>query len=335
MTVRARADTPFDREGARAVLAALVRHGLVPDEPGWRVEVAPGGTTDRTFGIFDPAGVARYTARLARPGLGARLRYEEQVLRELAGQQAALGEARTGETVPRPYTPREIIRVEDDALPGGGMLVHEHQPGRPAPVAMVSAAARERLGACLAWVHRHPREGYMLWPSLDARRGTRAALFRDRLATVERYASVREPLLAAPALVERLRALDLPPSAGWQQRGFVLLHGDLSSGNILWDGEHVTLIDWEFARDGDPAEDLAYLVSEQQMPPDLVAEIAEAYVAESGDPWALARLPAWLPLVALDAALWWADYRLAQRADPTRDPDVRARLERATGYMPH
>ena len=122
-------------------------------------------------------------------------------------------------------------------------------------------------------------------------------------------------------------------TAGWEEREFALCHGDLSAGNILWDSDAVALIDWEFARDGDPAEDIAYLVAEQDLSPAPLAEIAEAYVGAGGDPWAFARLPVWLPLVALDAALWWADYHLAQGAEPIEQLDVTGRLARARAFL--
>ena len=80
-------------------------------------------------------------------------------------------------------------------------------------------------------------------------------------------------------------------------------------------------------------EEIAYLLSEQELPPDLNADIADAYVAAGGDPWAFARLPVWLPLVTLDAALWWADYYLAQGDDPAHQSDVAMRLARARAYL--
>ncbi|HYI14887.1 MAG TPA: aminoglycoside phosphotransferase family protein, partial [Thermomicrobiales bacterium] len=229
-------------------------------------------------------------------------------------------------------TPRQVRLIEVDALPERWLLAHEHMPGRPAPVVDVSSLARERLGECLAWLHRHRRDGYMIWPSLDIVHGTRAELFAARLATLRRYRAA-ELFPGIAGLLESLATLDLPASAGWHETDFALCHGDLSIGNILWDGDAVALIDWEFARDGDAAEDIAYLVAEQEIDPSTVGEIAEGYVDAGGDPWAFARLPAWLPLVALDAALWWADYHLTQGADPLAQPDVVGRLDRASEYL--
>ncbi len=324
---------PPDEPLAALILDTLARHRLVPVEPGWRVKVAPGGSTDRTFSVLDPAGEPQLTIRLARPGLTDRLRHERRVLDELTSTIAPAPIDLPGGDEPIPcLTPRDIALIEDDALPERWLLAHEHLPGQPAPVASVSDAARERLGGCLAWVHRHRRDGFMIWPSLDVQYGTRAELFSARLDTLRRYrASGLIPGVAE--LLDRLAGSELPLNAGWHETDFALCHGDLSIGNILWDGDAVALIDWEFARDGDAAEDIAYLVSEQDLAPAKIGEIAESYVDAGGDPWAFARLPAWLPLVALDAALWWADYHLAQGADPLIEPNVTSRLARAREYF--
>lgn len=300
---------------AGRVLAALLRAGLVPDDPGWRVVLAGSGSTGRTFSIVDPAGTPGLTARLARAGHGELLRHEEQVLRELATEQG------------HQWSPRQVTRLDDDSLPGGQLLIHEHLPGEPRPLASLSGTAHAALGRCLAELHRHRREGYMLWPSLGTRHGTRADLFHQRVDTLSRYQS-QHLLPEAQRLIGQMSTQPLDPSAGWHEPGFALLHGDLSLGNILWDDDAASLIDWEYTRDGDSAEDIAYLVAEQQLPHGIFSDIADAYMEHGGDPWALARVPTWLPLVTLDAALWWADHALSAGIDPTVDGNVRERLAR-------
>jgi aminoglycoside phosphotransferase (APT) family kinase protein len=304
---------------AVTLLDTLQRHEVLPDSRGWRVIPAPGGTSERTFSLLDPSGIPTLTVRLARLGLGSRLQQEEAVLRELASEA-------------RGWTPTRITRIEDAALPEGQLLVHEHLSGEPALLVTAGEAAREAFATCLAWVHQHPRTAYMIWPDTDLREGTRASCFHDRLATLRRYASAQADLPCVPDLLQHLDSAQLPGSAGWHESGFALLHGDLSLGNILWEGDHVALIDWEFARDGDPAEDLAYLIADQDIAPDIIAELADTYVGAGGDPWAFARLPVWLPLVALDAALWWADFWL-QQGEPATHPTVLTRLERARRYV--
>jgi aminoglycoside phosphotransferase (APT) family kinase protein len=226
-----------------------------------------------------------------------------------------------------------VTLIEDAALPHEFMLVHAYVNGAPAPLTTVSPAAMQALGTCLSWVHTHPRSGYMLWPSLAVHHGTRAACFRARVAALHHFGSTAGILQEVDTLLDRLAAIDLPASAGWEEPGFALIHGDLSLGNILYRADDtVALIDWEYARDGDPAEDLAYLIAEQDPPPAVIADLADAYVNASGDPWAFARVPAWLPLVALDSALWWTSH-LLQRAEPLDNPIIRTHLDRARRYV--
>lgn len=295
------------------LLIILQRHGVTDGADGWTIEPAPGGSTGRTFRAVDPGGEQSLTIRIARPGLGDWLRHEEHVLRELSSEPTC--------------APREVRRVKDADLPEGQMLVHPHLRGEPAPLATLSVEARERLGTCLAGIHGHDRDGFMIWPSLEVRSGTRADAWGARLSSIRQFRTSHGQIPEIEEIVGRLHQTELPESAGWHEPHFALIHGDLSLGNLLWDDDGVpTLIDWEFARDGDPAEDLAYLVAEQGLSPDLVADIAEGYIAAHGDPWAFARLPTWLPLVTLDAALWWADYYLARGVDPLETQEVRERL---------
>jgi aminoglycoside phosphotransferase (APT) family kinase protein len=84
-----------------------------------------------------------------------------------------------------------------------------------------------------------------------------------------------------------------------------LLHGDAAGNNVLWRSTRSpVLIDWEDARLGDPAEEIAYALSENRLPPDARTALLDAYV--TGEPAAfLARVQAWMPLVALGSSLWW------------------------------
>ncbi len=328
----------LDESLAERVLDAVVRHGRVSKSAGWRVDIASGGSTDRTFQVRDPSGEPCLTVRLARPGLADRLAHEQRVLRELAVETTSVPVVIVDVPVsptrtPQSWTPRELSLIEDDELPGGWLLIHEHMSGNPESIAQVSVAARERLGECLAWVHGHRRDSYTIWPSLEPQDGTRADAFHRRIDSLRRYQSAQGRLPDATTMIDQLSREPLPSSAGWHEGDFALCHGDLSIGNVLWNRDDVALIDWEFARDGDPAEDIAYLAAEQHLSSELIADIAEAYVEADGDPWAFARLPVWLPLVTLDAALWWADYHLEAGADPNEHQDVMTRLDRARRYM--
>lgn len=43
-----------------------------------------------------------------------------------------------------------------------------------------------------------------------------------------------------------------------------LLHGDIAPGNALW-GREPALIDWEYTRLGDPADEIAYLFDQHAL----------------------------------------------------------------------
>ena len=47
----------------------------------------------------------------------------------------------------------------------------------------------------------------------------------------------------------------------------VLLHGDPWSGNVVWGAAGPVLVDWEYARLGERAEDLAYLAALDALAP--------------------------------------------------------------------
>ncbi|HYI14068.1 MAG TPA: hypothetical protein VEX37_01670, partial [Thermomicrobiales bacterium] len=130
---------PPDERLAALILDVLTRHGLVPAELGWRTNVAPGGSTDRTFSVLDPAGEPQLTVRLARPGLVDRLQHERRVLDELSTTLAPGPIDLAGDDTIPCLTPRQISLIEDDALSEYWLLAHEHMPGSPAPVTGVSS----------------------------------------------------------------------------------------------------------------------------------------------------------------------------------------------------
>jgi len=66
-----------------------------------------------------------------------------------------------------------------------------------------------------------------------------------------------------------------------------LLHGDLQTPNVIVDGDRFSAIDWEFARIGDPREDLGYFAAMAAItPPDPIAGdlsvLCEAYREHAG-----------------------------------------------------
>jgi aminoglycoside phosphotransferase (APT) family kinase protein len=91
-----------------------------------------------------------------------------------------------------------------------------------------------------------------------------------------------------------------------------LLHGDLSGGNVLWSSTAAWLVDWEDARLGDPAEDLAYLFFENQLDSRERGAILHGY-GQCGD--IERRVGVWEAVVAMGSIAWWLDrYVKASRA---------------------
>ena len=89
------------------------------------------------------------------------------------------------------------------------------------------------------------------------------------------------------------------------------LHGDLVAANVLWPPEGPVLVDWEFARMGDPAEDLAYLAELNELPGAVHGAVLAGYDA----PGVAARVDGWRGLVAADAGGWYLAHGMAQEAD--------------------
>jgi thiamine kinase-like enzyme len=237
-----------------------------------------------------------------------------------------------------PCVPQWSGAFEDLYWSGDTLLVHDYAPGAPAPLDAVSGSALTALAACLAKIHANHRSHYAIWPWLRQTSGTRAEAFRDRVAALDRFESFEMGI--SDELRERvdrayveLKSIGLSSDDGWSEREFAQLHGDLSMGNIIWNGDSVTLIDWEYARDGDPAEDLAYLFAEQPASEDVIAAFYRSYVAAGGDPHAVKRAVWYTPLVALDSALWWGDYHLEHGNDPSVAAEVLGFIELAEALL--
>lgn len=190
----------------------------------------------------------------------------------------------------RPWAP-ELVHHE------AGVLVSTRCPGAPRTLAAAGSTDMRRLGALLREVHdvRRAEEGRVAWWSESASTladyRARRAEDTERALAGSAYASLARRALAAPLPQP---ADDDPP--------FALLHGDLVESNIVWASGRPALVDWEFWRMGDPAEDLAYLFETNRLPGDLIDAVLEGYgLSGMSD-----RVAAWRALVALDAGAWYA-----------------------------
>lgn len=268
---------------------------------------------------LDPAGVARdvvvriATSEYARDRATAEC--EAAVLRKVSGFGA-----------PRLYD----FRCEHAWFDGPVMCMQFIDGYQRAPIA---TDEYEDLGALVGWLHALPTDDLDAW-ELPAT-ATAATYLNARLTKIDaKLPSVRDPL---PALVQsRLRhataqlheSLDLISSADVFQTNdaLVLLHGDVAGGNIFWTPEPV-LIDWEYARIGDAADEVAYIFNQNGFTEPQRQVFWRGYQRSRGAEWPLElvieRVRWWEPVTVLGSALFWtqlwtrrADADLTGRDDP-------------------
>lgn len=216
------------------------------------------------------------------------------------GPPDALGhEARTlTEVAWLGISPRLVTAAED-------VLVIEALPGRTLTGRPPGLGRARMLGALLRRLHDSRATSWGTLAPGSPRVGSLAAYAHGRAAEAGAMAGARHAALAA-ACVARLGPPDAPdPEAAPFRR----LHGDLWSANVLWNGDDVMLVDWEYARQGDPAEDIAYMAEMDDLPDRVVAAVIAGY----GDPRMVSRVEALRPLVALSAGLWYEEQGLPGR----------------------
>ena len=225
--------------------------------------------------------------------------------------------------------------------------------GRSVPFAEVAPSARRGLGAVVARVHAVPVEGF--GERLGAGGDVRTYAAQRRRGILQGRAWIRDPvppgdrsrLAAAADAVER--SWDRWQSAPSFDAGVLaLLHGDVAEANVVWSPEPV-LIDWEFARLGDPADELAYLFDQAGLDEPARDDVWRGYASVGGhDPSASARVGWWQPLTLLGSTLWWVERwvrRTEADAAGVADPEVprpadayleayRSRLDRLDAARP-
>jgi aminoglycoside phosphotransferase (APT) family kinase protein len=264
---------------------------------------------------LNPAGVARdVVTRIATSEYGrdcATAEREAAVLKKVDGFGA-----------PRLYD----SRCESSWFDGPAtcmQFVDGHQ--RP-PIATVEF---ERLGAYLGWLHALPTEDLEGW-ELPATTTT-AAYLDARLTKINaKLSSVRDPLPASVQSRLRHAAAQLRLMASAEafriNDALVLLHGDVAGGNVFWTPEPV-LIDWEYARIGDAAAEVAYIFNQNGFTEPQRQGFWRGYQLTCSAKWPLnaiiERVRLWEPVTVLGSALFWtqlwtrrADADLAARNDP-------------------
>lgn len=183
-----------------------------------------------------------------------------------------------------------------------GQITVLRLPGGPRALGALSSAKLRMLGTTLRQVHETRRQasgGRHVWTT--PARSLRAYAHR-RLLEIPVPRALR-PLVDQIGGAFTVTQLKDP-------HPFRLLHGDLVQDNIVWAPSPV-LVDWEFWRTGDPAEDLAYLFVLN----DLTAAAQRAVLAGYRDPAMAARIAPWRALCALDAGIWYQREGRADLAD--------------------
>ncbi len=175
-----------------------------------------------------------------------------------------------------------------------GRLTTALLAGRPIATADIDPRRARALGAALHRLHACRTTvtgGRHVWPS--------------RVRSLHAYARCRlvdvGPVPRELARTRDVIARTLPARTSRAPAGFSLLHGDLVATNIVWTPQPV-LVDWEFWRQGDPAEDLAYLFELNR----LTTDVQHAVLVGYGDPGMDVRVDDWRAFCALDAGLWFA-----------------------------
>ena len=102
---------------------------------------------------------------------------------------------------------------------------------------------------------------------------TLAGYLDARIARIdERLLWVRDPLPVdvqrrlrrARSMLDKSRMSARNSDAFEKGERLVLLHGDVAGGNLLWSPMPV-LIDWEYARMGDAADEVAYIFNQNEL----------------------------------------------------------------------
>lgn len=232
-------------------------------------------------------------------------------------------------------------------------------PGRQRELQTVGLPEIGRLAALVAWVHARPVDG--LGESMRSA-ATIASYAEDRLRRIlSTLVWARDPLprtlqdrlrRAADSLAESFEAS--PGSAGFDSdESLSLLHGDLGPGNVLWNPAPC-LIDWEYTRLGDPADELAYTFDQNALTPSQRRAFFDGYQQSTDNRSRLTHLTHiidraswWEPVTLLGSTLWWVERWVRRterdtegRADPEvpREPDyyfdhVMRRINRLEGLI--
>ena len=235
--------------------------------------------------------------------------------RGAAGRHRAEREARVLEKVGGVAGPRLYDFSADPPGFDRPVMCLEFLRGDQPDLAGVGDEDLERLGRMVQRLHAQPVDDLRDWAPPGA--GLPAYVqerWRDHLAS--RLRAIRDPLpsrlqerlhaavAVAAGAVEELEGL----TSGGGER-LVLLHADISGANVVWVPGPV-LIDWEYARLGDPADEVAYLFTQNALGEPQQDAFWRGYTEGVADARARSiaqRARHWKPITLLGSVLWWLD----------------------------
>jgi aminoglycoside phosphotransferase (APT) family kinase protein len=216
----------------------------------------------------------------------------------------------------------------------------QYLPGPSRDLDAVELVELRELAGLVAWVHQRPPD------ALDLSLGpqtTATAYAEDRLSSIlATLAWARDPLpgelqrcLRRAAEDVTASLMDAQDAPSFSAAGALsLLHGDVGPGNVLW-SPSPCLIDWEYTRLGDPADEIAYLFDQNA----LTASQREAFWAGYADgPGDSAhesevaeRVQWWEPVTLLGSTLWWVE-RWVRRSEMESGVHADAGVPRERAY---
>jgi aminoglycoside phosphotransferase (APT) family kinase protein len=237
-------------------------------------------------------------------------------------------------------SPRLLDYRSGGPFAGRAVMCLEHVDGHVEPLDTASPDRLADLGSAVRRTHSSPVDD--LAPLLDAAPDLSTYVEDRGRGMLARMALVQDPL--PDAMQRRFRDV-----AAWAEQMTdqlrmtadagtpVLLHGDVSAGNVLWTPQPV-LIDWEYARIGDPADEIGYLFGQNALRPEQREGFWRGY-GQALEPASLSRLieraANWEPLTLFGSALYWAELWFRRvHADATGSVDPSAPKDPAY-YLDH
>jgi aminoglycoside phosphotransferase (APT) family kinase protein len=216
----------------------------------------------------------------------------------------------------------------------------EFLPGSQRELGSATHDELEQLGSVVGVLHSQPAGG--LAEALGETGGI-ASYAEHRFGSIlAELAWVRDPL---PANVrDRLKRVAVWMETLWEtwrdtecfrtDETLALLHGDIGPGNVLW-GSEPALIDWEYTRLGDPADEIAYLFDQNGLTTPRRQAFWDGYQHHTSSQERFAqiarRVEWWERLTLFGSTLWWAE-RSVRRAEADADAKTDPAVARSQDY---